>query len=253
MCSELMNFNYNFPIKLNIPHISFRSNPTISRPQVQPIKDGFATNPLYDKFETKEQIEASAKSNPRIQELLNKHNIPVKVNIEELEKLKQGHLQETRIVAAKIYSSLPEEMKKDVSLPHLQEAALLHDYGKVLIPNSILNKSGRLDAKEREIMELHSELGYELLKNKGISEKTLNLIKYHHQNPHGSGYPAKTKDFEYGIDGQILSTADKYTALREKRSYKNPLGKYETLEIIAKDVNNGNISQEVYTALIRSV
>ena len=130
---------------------------------------------------------------------------------------------------------------------------MLHDFGKVLIPKSILNKAGKLDTNEREIMELHSELGYELLKNKGLNEKTLNLIKYHHQNKNGTGYPAISKDYEIGIDAQILSTADKYTALREKRSYKNPLGKYEALEIIAKDVNNGQITQDVYTALIRSV
>lgn len=248
-----MNFNYNFPIKFNIPRVPFKSSAIVTKPQVQPSRDGFATNPIYENFGTKEQIEATAKSNNRIKELLAEYNLPVKVNIDELSKLKQGHLSETRIIAAKIYSSLPEELKKEVSLPHLQEAALLHDYGKVLIPDKILNKSGKLDSNEREIMELHSELGYELLKDKGINEKTLNLVKYHHQNLNGNGYPAKNKDFEYGIDAQILSTADKYTALREKRSYKNPMGKYEALEIIAKDVNNGNISQEVYTALIRSV
>ena len=248
-----MNFNYNFPIKFNIPRIPFKSSAIVTKPQIQPIKDGFATNPIYENFGTKEQIEATAKSNPRIKELLAEHNLPVKVNIEELNKLKQGHMTETRIVAAKIYSSLPAELKKEVSLPHLQEAAMLHDYGKVLIPENVLNKVGKLDANERKVMELHSELGYELLKDKGISDKTLSLVKYHHQNLNGNGYPAKKKDFEYGIDAQILSTADKYTALREKRAYKNPMGKYEALEIIAKDVNNGNISQDVYTALIRSV
>ena len=249
-----MIFNYSFPIKLNIPSIPFRSKPTITPvPQGKPINDGFATNPIYENFGTKEQIEATAKTNPRIREILNEYHLPIEVNVEELEKLKQGHMKETRIVAAKIYSSLPAELKKEVSLPHLQEAAMLHDYGKVLIPNEILNKAGRLTEDEREIMELHSELGYELLKDKGISEKTLNLIKYHHQNLNGEGYPAVGMNFDYGIDAQILSTADKYTALREKRSYKNPLGKYETFEIIAKDVNKGNISQDVYTALVRSV
>ena len=248
-----MNFNYNFPVKINFPHIPFRSTTVVPRPQVQPIKDGFATNPIYESFGTKEQIEATAKTNPRIREILAEHNLPVKVNIEELDKLKQGHMKDTRVVAAQIYSSLPAELKKEVSLPHLQEAAMLHDYGKVLIPNNILNKAGKLDSNEREIMELHSELGYELLKDKGLSEKTLNLVKYHHQNLNGNGYPMKKNDFEYGIDAQILSTADKYTALREKRVYKSPMGKYEALEIIAKDVNNGNISQDVYTALIRSV
>lgn len=252
-CSGLMAFNYNFPIRINLPRIPFKSAVVVTRPQTHSIKDGFATNPIYENFGTKEQIEATAKANPRIQELLSEHNISLKVNVDELEKLKQGHMKDTRIVAAKIYSSLPTELKEKVSLPHLQEAAMLHDYGKVLIPESVLNKKGKLDADEREIMELHSELGYELLKNKGISEKTLNLVKYHHQNLNGNGYPAKTQDFEYGIDAQILSTADKYTALREKRAYKNQMGKYEALEIIAKDVNNGQISQDVYTALIRSV
>ena len=248
-----MSFNYDFPIRINLPRIPFRSTTVGPKPNTKSINDGFASNPIYENFGTKEQIEAAAKSNPRIQEMLTEHNLSVKVNVEELEKLKQGHMKDTRVVAAKIYSSLPTDLKSQVSLPHLQEAAMLHDYGKVLIPSSILNKSGKLDSKEREIMELHSELGYELLKDKGISQKTLNLIKYHHQNLNGNGYPAKKNDFEYGIDAQILSTADKYTALREKRAYKNPMGKYDALELIAKDVNNGHISQDVYTALIRSV
>ena len=102
-------------------------------------------------------------------------------------------------------------------------------------------------------MNLHPELGYELLKNKGLSPKVLNLIKYHHQTHDKKGYPSISNDFDYSLELQILSLADKYSALREKRSYKNPLAKYEALEIIAKEVSNGNIDQEIYTALIRSV
>ena len=246
-----MNFDYTFPLKLNIPSFSFRSKAIVSKPTINVVTDGFASNPIYNNFDTKAKIEAIARLNPKIQELLSEYNLPIKVNIEELEKLKNGHLQDTRVIAAKIYSSLPNELKNQVSLPHLQEAAMLHDFGKVLIPESILNKKGKLDETEREIMNLHSELGYELLKDKGISEKTLNLIKYHHQNLKGSGYPAKTADFNYNIDAQILSVADKYSALREERAYKNQLGKYEALGVIAKDVNAGKISQDVYTALMR--
>ena len=130
---------------------------------------------------------------------------------------------------------------------------MLHDYGKVLIPNNVLNKTVKLYGKEQKIMELHSELGYELLKNKNLDERTLNLIKYHHQNRLGTGYPVKSKNFDYGLESEILNVADKYSALREKRCYKNPLAKYEALEIIAKDVNKGYISQDVYTALLKSV
>lgn len=248
-----MNFNYNLPLKFNFPTVHFRSNPTIKVAPKNPTKDGFVSNPLYETFGTKTEIEETAKTNPRIQAILRENNLQLQVNVEELEKLKQGHLNETRVVAAQIYSSLSPEIKQKVSLPDLQTAAMFHDYGKVLIPKNILNKTGKLTDEERKIMELHSELGYELLRNKGLSEKTLNLVKYHHQNLKGDGYPQKGNDFEYGIDTQILTTADKYTALREKRSYKNPLGKYEALEIIAKDVNNGQLSQEVYTALIKGV
>lgn len=248
-----MNFNYNLPLKLHIPTIPFRSMISFPESKHISINDGFTTNPIYEKLGTKEQIELCAKSNPRICELLKEHNLPIEVNIDVLNELKQGHMKESRIIAAKIYSSLPEELKKEISLPNLQEAAMFHDYGKVLIPKKVLNKNNKLTADERKIMELHSELGYELLKNKGLSEKTLNLIKYHHQNSNKNGYPEAQKDFSFGIDAQILSTADKYTALREKRSYKNPIGKYEALEIIGKDVNNGNLSQEVYTALLKIV
>jgi HD-GYP domain-containing protein (c-di-GMP phosphodiesterase class II) len=247
-----MNFNSILPLKLNIPNLNFGSKALI-RPVTKPVKDGFVSNPIYEKFGTKEQIEATIKKNPRIQELLTKYNIPAKINMEELENLKRGHMNSTRVVSTQIYSSLPAEVKKSVDLSSLQEAAILHDYGKVLIPNNILNKKGKFTPQEREIMNLHSELGYELLKDKGLSEKTLNLIKYHHQDLKGSGYPAKVNNDVYDINTEILTTADKFCALREKRCYKNPLAKFEALEIIAKDVNDGKLSQEVYTALIKSV
>lgn len=248
-----MNFFYNTPIKINIPHIPFRSSSAITQPQIKPAKDGFITNPIYEHFGSQSEIEGIAKTNPRIRQILTEYNLPLQVNIEELEKLKNGHLKDTRIIAAKIYSALPQDLKKEVSLSHLQEAAILHDYGKVLIPNSILNKAGKLNPKEREIMELHSELGYELLKAKGISEKTLELVKYHHQNLNRTGYPYMPKDIDFSTEMQILVVADKYAALREKRCYKTPLGKMDALGIIANDVNKGIISQDVYTALIKSV
>ncbi len=248
-----MTFIQNTPIKFNIPNLSFRSNPSLPVVRCVPFKDGFATNPLYEKFGTKAQIEAEAKANPRIQELLNEHKIPLKVNVQELEKLKQGHLQNTRVAAAKIYSSLPQEMKGLVNLTQLQEAAMLHDYGKVLIPDAVLNKTGVLNPKEREIMQTHSELGYELLKNKGLDENTLNLIKYHHQNGAKTGYPKAPTEFEYGIDAQILNAADKYTALVEKRSYKEPMSREQALEIIKEDVDAGVISPVVYEAIQKAL
>ena len=182
-------------------------------------------------------------------ELLKRKHLKIKVNINELNELKRGHLMNTRILTAKIYSFLPAKIKKEVNLADLQDAAMFHDYGKVLIPASILNKKGSLTNEEKQIMNLHSELGYELLKQQGIRESVLKLIKYHHQRPDNIGYPSIENDFEYNISLQILKIADEYTALTEKRSYKSALEKKNALEIIKQDVDNGFINKEIFDAL----
>lgn len=218
---------------------------------LEPNRDRFSTNPLYT-HQNKAEIEKAAKSNQRIMSLLKEHNIPLRVNIEALEKLQKGHLADTRVVAAKIYSALPANLKKEVNLPNIQQAAMLHDYGKVLIPKEILDKKGSLTQKEREIIELHSEFGYELLKDRGLNEEVLSLIKYHHQKPDGSGYPAIDKDYINSLSSQILMVADKFSALTENRSYHKACENKEALQIIQKDVENGTISQEVFDALKKS-
>ena len=245
--------NFSSLIRSNNTDISFRSKDMIAKTVIKEVKKDFITSPVEDKFSSKSEIESLAKSNLVLRKMFAKYDLPIRVNIDELEKLREGHLEKTRDITVKIYSVLPDEFKKKVNIFNLQTAALHHDYGKVLIPNHILNKGGKLTPDEREIMQLHSEIGYELLKNKGFNEKVLSLIKYHHQNLHKNGYPCIENDFDFGIEYQILNVADKYTALREERCYKNPFGKYEALEIIAKEVNKGLISQEVFTALIRVV
>ncbi len=241
--------------KLNIAPVQFRSTAAQSvYPTGQGLrKDSFNSNPLYSNFADKNSITQLAKSNPEIMRILKDNKIPLKVNVKELEDLKNGHLMDTRVTAAKIYSALPKEMKQEVNLMDLQQAAMLHDYGKALIPDKILNKNGKLTDSEKQIMELHSELGYELLKQQGVNQNVLNMIKYHHQTPQGDGYPRVSQDYNHDVGAQILATADKYSALREKRSYKEPLSKEEALNIIQQDVENNIIAPEIYQALEKTV
>lgn len=251
-----MTFVYNTPIlnKINIPHIPFRSvNPNYIEKAEGIKQDSFSSDPLSSSFVDKNTLTQIAKSNPRVMNILKENNIRLNVNTQELNKLKNGHLMDTRITAAKMYSALPKEIKSDVNLSDLQQAAMLHDYGKVLIPEKILNKSSKLNEKEREIMKLHSELGYELLKDQGVNKNVLDLVKYHHQTPNGGGYPAITNDFKPNVSSEIITTADKYSALREKRSYKDALSREKALNMIKEDVDKGLISQEVYNALEKSV
>lgn len=217
----------------------------------EPIKDSFVTNPLYNAFDNKAQIEAAAKSNPRIMEILNTYGIPLKINMNELEKLKTGHMKDVRVNVAKIYSSLPPELKSRVNLADLQQAAMLHDYGKIFIPDEILNKPGALTPEERKIVEQHSELGYELLKSQGIKSEVLELIKYHHQTANGGGYPKPERNKGSDIGVQILRAADIYSALTEIRPYKEAMSSDDALAIMHEDVESGKMSEEVYQALCK--
>ena len=252
MTSIYNNFRIN--TGFSIPKTTgFQGKVNSYLPKVSFGNDGYVTNPLLENFGTKAEIEAAAKTNPRIKEVLNEYNLPVRVNADELEKLKNGHLQSTRITAAKIYSNLPAELKQEVDAQALQEAAMFHDYGKVLIPDKILNKNGELNEAEWAVMQQHAELGAELLKDKNISPRAKELVKFHHQDRGGKGYPAVNSGYEYGLDSEILSVADKYEALTEQRSYKDAMTREEALAVIENDVKKGLVSQEVFDALKKAV
>jgi HD-GYP domain-containing protein (c-di-GMP phosphodiesterase class II) len=124
----------------------------------------------------------------------------------------------------------------------LEQASMLHDFGKILIPTEILNKPDVLNKNEKEIMDLHSELGYELLKTTGMNSRVLNLVKNHHS-------PAAETD----TLGQILSVADIYSALRENRSYKSSMSEEDAFSILDQKAKNGEVSAEVVEALKNSV
>lgn len=247
-----MTYISPFVNNFNIPNIGFRAKQTGVFVGNNTRADSFATNPLYQDLNNRTVIENLAKSSPEIRQILKENKIPLNINMKEMNKLQQGHLRDTRVLSAKMYSALPQELKQQVNLSDLQEAAMLHDFGKVLIPDNILNKKGQLSTEEKEIMKLHSELGYELLKQKGIKPEVLNLVKYHHQTLKGDGYPTVTNDYQHDVSAQILNVADKYSALRETRSYKPAMTKEEALNIIREDVEKGLISEDVFNALIKS-
>lgn len=192
--------------------------------------------------------------NPKIKGLLKKYKIKPSINTKTLNELADGHMNETCKVAMGVYNSLPESLKCEITENIIKEASMLHDLGKVLIPAKILNKPARLNIKEREIMNIHSTLGYELLKTQRINEETLELVKYHHQNLKHTGYPEMEENiYPSDIGVQIISISDKYSALREARVYRRKLSRIEALLILYKEVREGKIHPEIYNALINFV
>ena len=191
-------------------------------------------------------------SNPFIARILKKFRIKPLINIKTLQELTGGHMNDTCNIAMGVYSMLSENIKSEVDEATLKEASMLHDLGKVLIPSKILNKPAKLNNKERKIMNIHSTLGYELLKTQHLCPETLTLIKYHHQNLKHSGYPKLAKsDNTSDIGVQIISIADKYSALREARVYRRRLSRLESLMILYKEVREGKILPDVFKALLK--
>ncbi|MBR1460473.1 HD domain-containing protein [bacterium] len=185
--------------------------------------------------------------NPELKKILSENKIPIQLNMNELQELKNGHCRQTQEIAAMIAKNLPAALKNEVNIKTLKEGALLHDFGKVLIPPEILNKEGKLTDEERKIMNLHSEIGYHLLKNTISNYIVLQLVRYHHNNK------VNHKDFIPDINLQILNIADKYSALTENRVYKKAFTPQQALMILYNDVQKGEIHPTLYNALVTAI
>jgi putative nucleotidyltransferase with HDIG domain len=112
-------------------------------------------------------------------------------------------------------------------------AATLHDIGKASIPLSILDKSGRLDPGEEQIMKRHPVIGYELLKAlPEISPEVLDGARHHHEYLDGSGYPDALTGSEISDLVRLLTISDIFAALIESRSYRPAMSRQDAYKIL---------------------
>lgn len=116
-------------------------------------------------------------------------------------------------------------------LGQLVTAALLHDLGKLGVPEEILNKPGRLSKEEYRRMQEHPMLSYELIKDRiDLSAMVKVAVLFHHENVDGTGYPNGVIGDDQTLFTKILHVADVYDALISKRPYKEPYAPYEAAE-----------------------
>ncbi len=112
---------------------------------------------------------------------------------------------------------------EEAALQNLEIAALLHDIGKVGIPDSILRKPGKLDAEEYALMKKHPEYGWAVLRLLPGFERAALDILHHHESFNGSGYPAGLKDSEIPIVSRIVCVIDAFDAMVSSRPYRQGL------------------------------
>jgi len=102
-------------------------------------------------------------------------------------------------------------------------SGLVHDIGKILIPDAILNKAGKLTSEEYEIIKMHPVWGYETLKNSGHLKAIAKIVLHHHERYDGKGYPNQVKGNDIPEISRIITIVDSWDAMCSKRSYKAPL------------------------------
>jgi HD-GYP domain-containing protein (c-di-GMP phosphodiesterase class II) len=112
----------------------------------------------------------------------------------------------------------------------LEMGALLHDIGKVGVPDNILNKPGKLTPEEYEVVKRHPEFGWTVIRKlRGLEQSSLYVL-HHHENFDGTGYPAKLKGHETPIGARIVSVIDAFDAMVSARPYRKGMPIPEALK-----------------------
>jgi HD-GYP domain-containing protein (c-di-GMP phosphodiesterase class II) len=163
-----------------------------------------------------------------------------------------GHTERVMKYSLTLLKYIPQHLIKDNFENSLQISALLHDIGKIGIPEHILNKKEMLLPEEIKVIEKHPLLGAEILEP--IKEfQTISLgVKYHHERFDGTGYPCGLKGEDIPLIAAIISVADAYDAMTSDRPYRKSLKK----DIVIKEIEtnkNKQFSPMVVDAFLQAV
>ncbi|QIB26878.1 HD-GYP domain-containing protein [Caloranaerobacter azorensis] len=169
--------------------------------------------------------------NQIIEEILSKDELFIRLEeIRAVDEYTFGHSVNVSVLSIITGACLGYTKEK---LKELGIGAMLHDIGKVRVPNSILNKPDKLTKQEFHEIKKHTIYGYEILKTiKDISETSRIIALYHHERVDGQGYPLSIKGDEIHEFAKIVSIADVYDALTSDRVYKKRIKNYQAVEYL---------------------
>jgi len=131
----------------------------------------------------------------------------------------------------------------------LRRAGIVHDIGKVAVPEFVLLKPGPLDEIERKIMEEHTIVGERICAPLKSFRSVLPIIRSHHEKQDGSGYPDHLRGQEIPLTARILQTVDIYDSLTTDRPYRKALSQEKALEIMWEETRRGWWDADLVSAL----
>src|SRR6202453_372858 len=152
--------------------------------------------------------------------------------IEAKDQTTHDHLQRVRVYAVEVAKELGVT---DDEMQAVHAAALLHDIGKLAVPEHIISKPGRLTLEEFEKMKIHPVVGAEILERVRFPYPVVPIVRAHHEKWDGTGYPAGLKGQDIPIGARILSAVDYLDALASDRQYRRALPLDEVMQRLAAE------------------
>lgn len=169
--------------------------------------------------------------------------------IDMKDKYTNGH--SSRV--AKYTAMLTKELGYDEdTVDKYYNIALLHDLGKIGIKEEVLNKPGKLNDDEFNIIKSHSTLGYNVLKDISIMPELADGAGFHHERPDGRGYPRGLKGHQIPRVAQIIAVADTFDAMYSNRPYRSRMN-FDKVVSIIKEVRGTQLTSDVVDAFLRLV
>ncbi len=155
--------------------------------------------------------------------------------IEAKDKYTSGHTERVVRYSLAVADNLKKHHFSDDFKEDLRIAALLHDIGKIGIPEAVLNKETPLTEEEWELIFKHPLVGVDILSSIKELKEVIIGVKYHHERYNGKGYPFKLKGKRIPLIAAIIAVADSFDAMTTERPYKKALSKKEALEEIKRN------------------
>ena len=188
---------------------------------------------LYDDItrENNEYVQILNDKNEQIQEMTMQTIAAIANTLDAKDAYTEGHAERVsgycEQIARKI--GMSEEDVRNIRL-----VALFHDIGKIGVPDSVLNKPGRLTDEEFDQMKQHTVVGSEIIKDLSMIPGVIIGARYHHERYDGTGYPEKLKGEEIPYIARIIAVADAYDAMTSNRVYRKHLTKEKVLSELEK-------------------
>jgi putative nucleotidyltransferase with HDIG domain len=150
--------------------------------------------------------------------------------IDAKDQVTHGHIRRVQQVALGLARELG--VRDELQMQALEAAALLHDTGKLVVPEHILNKPGKLTRGEFEKMKQHAPVGAEILSSINFPYPVVPIVRHHHENWDGSGYPDGLRGTEIPIGARILAVVDCFDALTSDRPYRPRMSDADAMAIL---------------------